>query len=121
VRAHGPQKTLQGVALLPAARWPQSLPVRAPQIDQRMLGAALASRRRWPRVLVALGAAAYAATPVRRGRARAVDGRERALATVAVPALMAFTDVAKMVGYAAGLVDRLRAGGTGGPRGPSGS
>ena len=46
------------------------------------------------------------------GRARATP-RERAIATVAVPALMAFTDVAKMAGYAAGLADRL--GGAGRP------
>ena len=80
------------------------------------LGAALTSGRTWPRVLAAGGALAYARTPVRRGWARA---RERAVATVAVPALMAFTDVAKMAGYAAGLADRVTgagrpAAGTGG-------
>jgi hypothetical protein len=72
------------------------------------LAGALASGRRWPRALAAAGAIAYARTPVRRGWARARDTRERALATVAVPALMAFTDAAKMAGYAAGLVDRTR-------------
>ncbi|HET6714520.1 MAG TPA: glycosyltransferase [Actinomycetota bacterium] len=77
------------------------------------LGAALASRRTWPRVLAAAGAVAYARTPVRRGWARARDARERAITTVAVPGLMAFTDVAKMAGYAAGLADRL--GGAGRP------
>ena len=72
------------------------------------LGAALASGRTWPKLAVAAGAVAYARTPVRRGWARADDDRERALATVAVPALMAFTDTAKMAGYAAGLADRAR-------------
>ena len=68
---------------------------------------AMGSSRAWPKVLAAAGAVAYARTPVRRGRARARDDRERALATVAVPALVAFTDVAKMAGYATGLSDRL--------------
>jgi hypothetical protein len=72
------------------------------------LGAALASGRTWPRVLAAAGAVTYARTPVRRGRARARGPRERALSTVAVPALMAFTDAAKMAGYAAGQVDRMK-------------
>ncbi|MGZ8632085.1 MAG: glycosyltransferase [Actinomycetota bacterium] len=72
------------------------------------LGAALASGRTWPKLAMAAAAVAYARTPVRRGRARADDDRERALATVVVPALMAFTDTAKMAGYAAGLADRAR-------------
>ena len=40
--------------------------------------------------------------------ARLEGTRERAMATVAVPALIAFTDTAKMAGYAAGLADRAR-------------
>jgi glycosyltransferase involved in cell wall biosynthesis len=68
---------------------------------------AMGSSRAWPKVLAGAGAMAYARTPVRRGRARARDRRERAIVTVAVPALMAFTDAAKMAGYAAGLSDRL--------------
>ena len=47
------------------------------------------------------------AHPCDAGGRRARDPRERAIATVAVPALMAFTDAAKMAGYAAGLSDRL--------------
>jgi hypothetical protein len=35
------------------------------------------------------------------------EPRDRALATIAVPALLAFTDVAKMCGYTLGLADRL--------------
>jgi hypothetical protein len=77
------------------------------------LAGALVSGRTWPRVLAGAGALAYARTPVRRGWARARDPRERALATVAVPALMAFTDAAKMAGYAAGLADRMRSGAPG--------
>ena len=69
----------------------------------------MGSTRTWPKVLAGAGAVAYARTPVRRGRARARDRRERAIATIAVPALMAFTDAAKMAGYAAGLGDRITA------------
>jgi glycosyltransferase involved in cell wall biosynthesis len=72
------------------------------------LWTAVGSSRRWPKVLAGAGGIAYARTPVRRGRARARDRRERAIATIAVPALMAFTDAAKMAGYAAGLGDRIR-------------
>jgi len=68
--------------------------------------AALGSRRTWPKVAAAAGAVAYARAPVRRARRRIDDPRERALATVVVPALMAWIDTAKMAGYAAGLVDR---------------
>jgi glycosyltransferase involved in cell wall biosynthesis len=72
------------------------------------LGAAVAARRTWPRMIVAAGAVAYARTPVHRAWRRIDDPRERALATAAVPLLMAWTDTAKMAGYAAGLVDRVR-------------
>jgi glycosyltransferase involved in cell wall biosynthesis len=73
------------------------------------LGAALASRRSWPRVLAACGAVAYARGPVARGWVRARTPAERVAATLAVPALMAWIDAAKMAGYAAGLADRLSA------------
>jgi len=69
--------------------------------------AALASRRTWPKLLAVGGAVAYARTPIARAHARLTDPRDRAVATVAVPALLAFTDVAKMWGYALGLADRL--------------
>jgi hypothetical protein len=69
--------------------------------------AVVASRRRWPKLAAAGGAVAYARTPVTRARARLADRRERAIATIAVPALLAFTDVAKMWGYTLGLFDRL--------------
>lgn len=81
------------------------------------LGAALASRRGWPRALAAGAAVAYAREPVRRGWARSRDGRERAIAAVAVPALMAFTDAAKMAGYATGFADRARGTVRRGPEG----
>jgi glycosyltransferase involved in cell wall biosynthesis len=68
--------------------------------------AALASRRRWPKVLAAAGALAYARTPVSRAR-RAMSGpRERVAAMLVVPAFMAWIDSAKMAGYVAGLVNR---------------
>jgi glycosyltransferase involved in cell wall biosynthesis len=69
--------------------------------------ATLASRRTWPKLLAAGGAIAYARAPIARAHARLADPRDRALATLAVPALLAFTDVAKMCGYALGLADRL--------------
>lgn len=52
------------------------------------------------------GAGAYARTPLRRAAERFEDPAERAKAMVAVPALMAFVDVAKMSGYLAGLPRR---------------
>ena len=67
---------------------------------------ALASRRRWPKMLAAAGAMAYARTPVARARRAMSDPRERAAATLALPALMGWMDSAKMAGYAAGLVER---------------
>ena len=69
---------------------------------------ALRSERSWPKLLAMAGAVAYARAPVGRAWRRLGTTRERALATAVVPALMAFTDVAKMVGYARGLVDRMR-------------
>jgi glycosyltransferase involved in cell wall biosynthesis len=69
--------------------------------------AALASRRTCPKLFAVGGAVAYARTPVLRARARVATSRDRALATALVPALLAFTDVAKMWGYALGLADRL--------------
>jgi hypothetical protein len=72
------------------------------------LVAALGSRRRWPKLVVAAGAFAYARTPVERARARVgEDPSRKLLATIAVPALLAFTDVAKLTGYAMGLADRM--------------
>ena len=72
------------------------------------LAAALVSRRTWPKAFAGAGAVAYARTPVRRARKRFESGRDRALATVTVPALMAFIDTAKMAGYAVGLADRSK-------------
>jgi glycosyltransferase involved in cell wall biosynthesis len=69
--------------------------------------AALASRRTWPKLLAAGGAGAYARAPVLRTHARLTMPRDRAIATAAVPLLLAFTDIAKMVGYGLGLADRL--------------
>ncbi len=68
------------------------------------------SRRRLLEVLTLVGALARVARPVRRGLARLDRPAERSAALVAVPALMAFTDVAKMAGYAAGLLARSRRG-----------
>jgi glycosyltransferase involved in cell wall biosynthesis len=72
---------------------------------------AVASRRGWPKLFAACGAFAYARRPVARGWVRARTPSERIAATVAVPALMAWIDTAKMAGYAVGLADRLLAPG----------
>ncbi len=52
------------------------------------------------------GGALYVATPMRRAWRTIEDPRQRAAATLAVPALMAFIDGAKMAGYLAGLAKR---------------
>lgn len=72
------------------------------------LALALRSGRAWPKLLALAGSVAYARAPIRRAWARVPDSRRRPLALAVVPALMAWTDVAKMTGYGAGLVDRLR-------------
>ena len=72
-----------------------------------VLVAALVSRRTWPKLLALGAAVAYARTPVTRARARLTDPRDRVMATVVIPALLAYTDVAKIWGYALGLADRL--------------
>jgi hypothetical protein len=72
------------------------------------LVAALVSHRTWPKLLALAGAVAYARMPVARAWRRLTEPRDRAIATVAVPALLGFTDLAKIVGYASGLLDRLR-------------
>ena len=73
-------------------------------------GGLLAARSggRLPKILAAMGALAYARTPLRRAWTRLEDPRERAAAVMLVPALMAWIDTAKMSGYAAGLIDRAR-------------
>jgi glycosyltransferase involved in cell wall biosynthesis len=64
-------------------------------------------RRRRLMALAAVAGAAYAWTPIRRARRR-LPQAERRRALVAVPAFMAFTDLAKMAGYARGLFERRR-------------
>jgi glycosyltransferase involved in cell wall biosynthesis len=68
--------------------------------------AALSSRRGLPVLAAAVGAAAYARTPIRRSWRRLDAPRERVAATAVVPVLMAWIDTAKMAGYAVGLADR---------------
>ena len=72
------------------------------------LALAVRSKRRWPSLLALTGAVAYAGEPIRRTWRRRPDPADRALAMVAVPAFLAFTDVAKMAGYVAGLARRAR-------------
>lgn len=70
---------------------------------------AAATKGRVRKLAAIAGASAYAATPLRRAATRFEDPAERARAMAAVPALMAFVDVAKMAGYLAGLPKRRRA------------
>ena len=72
------------------------------------LVAALMSGRTWPKLLAGAGAVAYARTPVRRAWRRLPGPADRAKATLVVPALMGATDLAKMAGYKAGLLRRIR-------------
>jgi glycosyltransferase involved in cell wall biosynthesis len=68
-------------------------------------GAALlawGSKGRVRKLATLAGAAAYAARPLGRAAVAFDDPAHRAAAFAAVPALMAFTDVAKMAGYLAG-------------------
>ncbi len=58
------------------------------------------------KILAVAGGAAYAAGPVRRAMSRMRQPGDRLLAAAAVPALMAFVDVAKMAGYVTGLLAR---------------
>lgn len=78
------------------------------------LSLAIASGRTWARVLALVGGVAYARTPIVRSWRRLTTPRDRILATAVVPALLGFIDVAKLVGYASGLVDRFRGVPTGG-------
>ena len=72
------------------------------------LAAALLLRRRPLAIVALLAGAAYAARPTARAVARAEGPGDRAAAAAAVPALMAFLDLAKMAGYVAGLLQQRR-------------
>jgi glycosyltransferase involved in cell wall biosynthesis len=72
------------------------------------LAASLLLRRRLPAVVALLAGAAYACRPTARAVSRAKGPVDRAAAAAAVPALMAFLDLAKMAGYVAGLPRRRR-------------
>jgi glycosyltransferase involved in cell wall biosynthesis len=67
------------------------------------LAVALASRKRGPGILALVAGAAYAARPIRRAFRLLPSASQRAAAVPAVPALMVFTDLAKMAGYLRGL------------------
>jgi hypothetical protein len=67
------------------------------------LAFALASRSRAAKAMALAAAAVYAARPLRRVVRLVPPGPRRVAALAAVPALMAFTDLAKMAGYLRGL------------------
>lgn len=73
--------------------------------------AGIALRRRWLLALLAGVAAAHAAPRVRRAFHTLPRTRDRAMATLAVPALMGFIDAAKMAGYVTGMRERFRRNG----------
>jgi glycosyltransferase involved in cell wall biosynthesis len=66
---------------------------------------ALGTRGAGRKLAALAGGLAYASRPLRRAAARFDDAGERAAALAAVPALMAFIDLAKMAGYLAGLAN----------------
>ena len=69
---------------------------------------AVTRNSRLPALIAAAAGTAYAARQVRRAWTRLADRpNERAASTVAVPAAMAFVDLAKMWGYARGLTRRI--------------
>ena len=69
---------------------------------------AISRRSRGLTMLAAVAGTAYATRQVRRARKRLADKpAERAASIVAVPAAMAFVDLAKMWGYARGLARRI--------------
>ncbi|GBC87020.1 putative glycosyltransferase [bacterium HR12] len=74
---------------------------------------AWASRGRLRKLATLVGAAAYARAPLARAARAFPEPAERAAAFLAVPALTAFLDVAKMAGYLAGLSARARRGAVG--------
>lgn len=70
---------------------------------------AWSTKGRLGKVATLAAAGASASAPIRRAMTRFEDPSERARAVVAVPALMAFIDAAKMSGYLAGLRQRAEA------------
>jgi glycosyltransferase involved in cell wall biosynthesis len=72
------------------------------------LAAALLSRRRGLMALAAVGGATYSIRPLRRAMRLLDRPADRALAVALVPALMAFTDAAKMAGFISGLLSESR-------------
>jgi glycosyltransferase involved in cell wall biosynthesis len=70
------------------------------------LTVALGLRNPWLLGMASLGGAAYAARPLGRGWRRSVRLGERGAMVVAIPALMALIDLAKMAGYLRGLAAR---------------
>jgi hypothetical protein len=68
----------------------------------------LLSDKRLPRLVAAAAGTAYAYRPISRALRRVPGIPEKTAAALAVPALMALIDAAKMCGYLAGLPRRRR-------------
>ena len=87
-----------------AGMWPERHALRFAVYSGALY--ASATRGKLRKLAALAGAGAYAAGPLRRAMERFEDPADRAKAAIAVPALMAFTDTAKMAGYLAGLPKR---------------
>ncbi len=74
------------------------------------LAIALGSRSKALKALIAASGAAYASRPLRRAFRLLPERGDRLTSTAAIPALMAFTDLAKMVGYLRGVARPVRRG-----------
>ena len=75
-----------------------------------VLGLALGTRSRALKALVLAGGLGYAWRPIRRALALHGTAGARVASIGAIPALMAFTDAAKMVGYLRGVARPVRRG-----------
>lgn len=85
-----------------AGMWPKRHAIR-----YGVYGGAFLLRKSLPgKLLILIGGIIYVAKPIRRAFNLTQDPVQRATAIGLVPALMAFTDIAKMVGYARGLTRR---------------
>lgn len=88
-----------------AGMWPKRHAIRF----ATYLGAAVLIWSKAGRLALLVAAVAYAWKPIRRGwRRLSGDPGKQAASLVGIPAMMAFTDVAKMSGYVSGMLARRR-------------
>jgi glycosyltransferase involved in cell wall biosynthesis len=88
-----------------AGMWPRRHAIRF----ATYLGAAVLIWSKVGRLALLIAAVSYAWKPIRRGSRRLSGDRgKQAASLVGIPAMMAFTDVAKMSGYLSGMLARRR-------------